>query len=246
MESKNLLAIRGLTRGNVHWGHFPNTLKKLFPHIELDLAEIPGNGTCFNETTPTDVEEVISSIRRKFKFDGKKFYIMGISLGGMVGLKWAELFPEEVLGVLPVNASLGQFSPFHKRLQPIQYSQLGKTLFERDLLKREKIVLGITSNNLAAGEQFLPEFSEFSKKHPIKHTNFVRQLLLASKIKLQKKPVVPVKIIYSQNDRLVHPSCSRAIANAFNLQASVHPEAGHDIPIDDPQWLAREAALFLD
>lgn len=32
------------------------------------------------------------------------------------------------------------------------------------------------------------------------------------------------------------PCCSRRIAEAWGCTSAIHPDAGHDLPLDDPQW----------
>lgn len=50
-------------------------------------------------------------------------------------------------------------------------------------------------------------------------------------------PVDLVLLLGSQEDRLVSSQCSQAIAQAWGLPLQLHPWAGHDLPLDDPQWV---------
>ena len=52
MKSKRIIALRGLSRGQKHWGVFPQTLNSLDSEIDLELLEIPGNGTRASEDCP--------------------------------------------------------------------------------------------------------------------------------------------------------------------------------------------------
>ena len=38
-------------------------------------------------------------------------------------------------------------------------------------------------------------------------------------------------------DRLVSPRCSQRLAAAWKVPLALHPSAGHDLPLDDPDWL---------
>lgn len=70
--NQHWILLRGLSRGNGHWGSFPEVLKK--QGLKWELAEIPGNGTRYQEITPLRPQEVIQSLRKNSHFlkDKKK------------------------------------------------------------------------------------------------------------------------------------------------------------------------------
>jgi hypothetical protein len=41
-------------------------------------------------------------------------------------------------------------------------------------------------------------------------------------------------------DRLVDPECSRTLARAWQADFIEHPNAGHDLPLDDGAWVAQQ------
>lgn len=43
-------------------------------------------------------------------------------------------------------------------------------------------------------------------------------------------------MLVSERDRLVNPACSRRLAEATGAVLEQHPQAGHDLPLDDPTW----------
>jgi len=47
-------------------------------------------------------------------------------------------------------------------------------------------------------------------------------------------------VLAGAGDRLVDPRCSLAIARRWHCPLALHPEAGHDLPLDDGAWVARE------
>ena len=51
-------------------------------------------------------------------------------------------------------------------------------------------------------------------------------------------------LLNGAGDRLVDPRCSDRIAAAFGLPLHRHPRAGHDLPLDAPDWVAAEVAAF--
>jgi homoserine acetyltransferase len=72
----------------------------------------------------------------------------------------------------------------------------------------------------------------------------LKQLLAAARFSLRDFPKCPALVISSQNDNLVHPSCSTKLASHLSALAAIHPSAGHDLPLDDGPWLAREIASW--
>lgn len=240
MNKQRWIFLRGLTRGNIHWGNFPQVFSEKSSAVETEYLEIPGNGKSFEETTPLSPELVVEYLRSKSNFYHKNqtYHLCGISLGGMIALKWAEMYPKEVLSVTTINSSLAQGSFFYQRLRPKNYLNILFHLFFSGATIQEKIILQITSNrSLINSERYLESFSEFSTKHPVSKMNFFRQLILATKIKI-KNANVPLTVISSTNDRLVNSSCSKIIANRFSAKEVIHPTAGHDLPLDEPEWLS--------
>lgn len=241
MSNQNWVFLRGLTRGNIHWGDFPQVLKKNNPDVKMELLEIPGNGELFQQKSPTNCLEVIKILRASSQFCQTKtpFNICGISLGGMIALKWAELYPEELNSLVVINTSLKQFSPFTHRLLPHNYFNIIKSLCISSCHKQEQILLEMTSNDEVAWKKKISHYTQYATTHTISRKNFARQLLLAGNVFLEKIPLkVPTKIICSKNDRLVFHGCSAEIANKLASKIYYHPTAGHDLPLDAPEWLA--------
>jgi pimeloyl-ACP methyl ester carboxylesterase len=240
MSRRNWIFLRGLTRGNIHWGDFPEIFKKITPEAAVEFLEIPGNGNLCNEITPINAKEVVDLIRKKSQFcqENLPVNICGISLGGMIALKWAELYPENTQSVTIINSSLKQFSPFYHRLLPANYVKILKAACESNISEQEKFILSVTSNKIQETSKYLKTFSDFATEHKMLKKNIVKQLILASKIHINKFPNIPLKVINSKNDRLVSSSCSEKIAINLNGKIFIHPTAGHDLPLDEPFWLS--------
>lgn len=239
MAGNRWMLLRGLARGNGHWGHFPKMLQAADPNIEIEFNEIPGNGTRFRETTPFDSPEVINIIRTQSKFRqaGRPFNLCGISLGGMVALDWAQRFPEDLVSVAVINTSLAQYSPFYRRMNLRNLFRILLSQLASSPLQREEAILRIVSNSREQRHKFVHEFAKFSSENPVSMLNVLRQMILANKIVLGGSLKVPVKVIVSDFDRLVHPSCSTAMASQLGVKLFRHLGSGHDLPLDDPKWL---------
>lgn len=138
------------------------------------------------------------------------------------------------------SASLSQQSAFYKRLIVSNYLPLLSTIFEKDNYKQEKNILKLTSNKYKQNKKYLESFSRFALEHKIQKLNVVRQLILAKNIYLHSFPKKNLEVLCSLNDRLVDSSCSEKIALSLGGHLIIHPTAGHDLPLDEPEWLIEQ------
>jgi pimeloyl-ACP methyl ester carboxylesterase len=73
-----------------------------------------------------------------------------------------------------------------------------------------------------------------------------RQLLAAVRFRLPAaaETAVPALVLVSDRDGMVSPSCSRAVARRLGATVRAHPTAGHDLPLDDADWVVGEIAAW--
>lgn len=76
------------------------------------------------------------------------------------------------------------------------------------------------------------------------HALAVRQLHAAVRYRIQSPPRVPILLLASRHDRLVDVRCSHSIARAWRCDLHEHPSAGHDLPLDDPDWVVEHVATW--
>jgi len=91
----------------------------------------------------------------------------------------------------------------------------------------------------------LPAWTAWGRECPVSRGNTLRQLLAAARFSAVKKPAVPLLILAGAGDRMVHPSCSQRLARAWGADFALHPSAGHDLTLDDGDWVAREVKAWL-
>ncbi len=248
MAPKLVVGIRGLVRGNFHWLAFPESLKKVVPEVTFLPLEMAGNGHRSNELSHMNPEAVIQDFRQQLQawkgshpeYHSAQITVLAISLGGMLALKWAELYPNEIDQLIVVNSSLNQCSPFYKRLIPKNYFRIFKTLGFGSIAEKEALILDVTSNSQSLQKSHLLKYIEFSTQNKIRSVNFIRQLILASRIKIINPLRLSPVFIYSENDGLVSCDCSKALAQKFNGSLHVNSIAGHDLSFDQPDWLAQK------
>lgn len=229
--------LRGLARESGHWGAFADMLRARVPAgDEVVTLDLPGNGERWRETSPTSVSEMVLAARAHLS--APPYALVAISLGGMVALQWAHEHPRELAGCVLINSSFAGVSPFWHRLQPrAVFTLLGALRPGLTGQARERRVLALTSNR-PIDPLVLHRWAECARLHPVSRVNAVRQLLAAARFRVPaRKPDVPLCIVASAQDRLASVECSRALARRWGLPLQLHPNAGHDLPLDDPQWL---------
>lgn len=239
-RSKNWILLRGLARGVGHWGSFVERLKARHPEDQFECLDLPGNGARHLETSPLKIADYVKDLRAHSLFvkRGEKFNILSISLGSMITVEWMREFPHEVQKAFLICTSSSGFSPFYERFRLINYVKAAQLMASRhDEVKYEKTVLEMVTNSQERRDEELLAMAEYTKAHPLKPSNVLRQILAASQYQFPKEAPGSVVILGSHGDHLVSPDCTLAIAQKWGQQAHMHPWAGHDIPVDDPSWV---------
>ncbi len=237
-ESKNWVLLRGLARGQGHWGTFPQRMKERFPLDKIELLDLPGNGTRNSEISPLAIVDYVSELRKHCSFSkrAEPFRILSLSLGSMVAVEWMRQFPHEIEKTFLVCTSSKGHSPFYHRFQWANYLK-AMSLFGAETEQWEKTILEMVTNNHERRAEELPFLVKHSEKFPVKPMNILRQMKAASQYQFPKEAPGPIHLMGSYGDNLVSPQCTLRIAERWGLEAVMHPWAGHDIPIDDPLWL---------
>lgn len=234
---KRWILIRGLSRSRFHWKNFGIKLKSKLDCKVVESPEIYGNGYFHREPTPNNIALAVSQLRAQLKEPiGEPVGIIGISLGGVLATYWAQKFPQEVSHLVIINSSSG-LSPFYKRLIPRNYYRLIQHLISPQPEQLEKLILSTTSNNRNIWEAQVTENIEFLKVHPVSAKNFLRQLDLATQVDFTEVPVAHKLVLTSKADRLVSAECSEIIAKQWSCEIQLHEKAGHDLSMDDANWV---------
>ncbi|MDP2832690.1 MAG: alpha/beta hydrolase [Pseudomonadota bacterium] len=242
--------LRGLTREARHWGDFPARFRTAFAEAwaegDLLTPDLPGNGQRFMEPSPCSVEAMLEACRHDLREQGKPppYHLLALSLGGMVAVAWATRHPEECQAAVLLSTSLRPWNPFYQRLRPGAYPTLLRQLLLSGTA-REQAILELTSAHAEELRQVLPNWTAWARECPVSRRNTLRQLLAAARFSAVAKPDVPLLILAAAGDRMVHPRCSQRLAQAWNADFVLHPSAGHDLPLDDGDWVAREVKTFV-
>jgi alpha-beta hydrolase superfamily lysophospholipase len=119
-------------------------------------------------------------------------------------------------------------------------------LFTSNDYSREKTILQMTSNLYPDSEQLLQRWVSYAKENKVSATNALYQLIAASRYRSPRSiPDAPILLLSSENDRLVNSRSSVSLAQNWSLPIAIHPSAGHDIPLDDADWVCENIRQWL-
>lgn len=241
-DGQTWVLIRGLIRSRYHWAGFPERLQQQPWAGRLILPEVAGNGERSSETTPSGVHAMMEDVRQQALAETgghKKLTLLAISMGAMIATEWAVCYPDEIEALHLINTSFGRFSKASERMHPTMALKLLRVLATTrgNPAGLEAIILQLTVNG-RINPEILGDWVNFARQHPMRVRNILTQVWSASRYQgPAAAPVCRTYIYHSWRDRLVSGNCSRHIALAWQKPLHTHPTAGHDLPLEDPDWL---------
>jgi pimeloyl-ACP methyl ester carboxylesterase len=235
------LFLRGLGRDQRHWLGFPSTWAKRFG-VKTFCLDYPGVGTEAKRSSPTSIPAIRDDVRRRWK-KVKDHYkgtwgLFGHSMGGMVSTNWCTKYPEDFAHTVNLNTSAHtDILSLFKRLRPDSMKKLIRILFEKDPREREKHILEMISQK-PRQRWPLEQWTEIAKKNDLKRESVNAQLLGASIFRMPKEsPFKRFLFLASSKDQMVNPICSFELAKNLECELRLHPWGGHDLVLDDPEWI---------
>ena len=174
--------------------------------------------------------------------------VLGNSMGGMLALEIAAQGDAARCGlvaVVAVNSSGAKGTPVWKRLTPRAGAAMLRCLLVPSRV-REAVMLRITVRDRARAAELLPRWLALSTANPLSLRTFFSQLIAVGRWRAPASVAVPVLVVNGLGDELCHPSCSVGLACSLGAALRSHATAGHDIPAEDPAWLAGTVRTWLD
>jgi pimeloyl-ACP methyl ester carboxylesterase len=241
--------LRGLTRESRHWGDFPDLLRSLPGAPQVITLDLPGNGWLNTQASPPRVEDMAAACRAALLQRGlpPPYHLLAMSLGAMVALAWAANHPDELQACVLINTSVRTFSPWHHRLRPRNLGPLLRVVLQGNPVATERTILALTTHHpKAPTDALLTRWVAWRRENPVSRANALRQLWAAARYRPPRTPPeVPLLVLASAADTLVDPRCSLRLAEAWACALRTHPSAGHDLPLDDGEWVLREVSAWL-
>lgn len=234
--------LRGLAREAAHWGDFIDQLQVAQPHWHIQCVDFPGFGTEWLSASPTNISGIADHVesllpREKSNASGitRPTLVIALSLGGMVAL---DLLARKSIDHAVLINSSSNLNPAWQRMKPRALPSMLAALLTPSITQQEKWILHQVCNSPETRLHTLPHWLRIQKKRPISRSNTVRQLLAAARYTAPSYlEGTKLTLLASQRDKLVSVTCSQKLAKEFRAKVVLHPLAGHDIPLEDPDWV---------
>ncbi|MCX7167450.1 MAG: alpha/beta hydrolase [Rhodocyclales bacterium] len=241
--------LRGLTRESRHWGRFPEHLGAALGDARVICLDLPGNGKLNGTASLPSVEAMADWCHAEIARLGiaPSVQVLAMSLGAMVAVAWAARHPHDIAAAVLVNTSLRPVSPFYRRLRPTNYLRLirlfGFGTSDREL---ESAILQMTTRLLSNPAEVIEQWLQWRRESPVTKRNALLQLLAAARYRApQGRPLDSLLLLAGARDALVNPRCSLQLADQWKVPIALHPEAGHDLPLDDDTWVLAQIGQWL-
>ncbi len=210
---------------------------------EVLRLDLPGVGTERDRPAPTSIAETVADLRARFLASRGPgpWGLFAPSLGGMIALHWAEFYPEDFARVAVCNTSAKDLAGLFERFSFEALGTVAKSLWAGEGEARQAHILALVSNTVH-GQSHAAAFASFAQDAPIGPAVMSRQLFAASKARAPARLELPLLVLCSEADRLCAPKASRVLAERLGAPLRVHPTAGHDLPLDDPDWVIDQLA----
>lgn len=238
--------LRGLIREKNHWGDFASQFEKRFS-TQAICIDFLGVGEFFQQTSPRSIARFSDHVWQQIK-DKRldRVNLFSISMGSMVASDLMVKHPDKINAAVWINTSFGNYS---KSLKRINLKKIGSYLhFLKNFSipeKREKMIYQL-STQIHQNPKIVERWVELAKEKPTHISTLLNQLIAASQSTLNQKPTSPVLVLQSAKDELVDPQCTLDFCNALQMPYVTHPTAGHDIPLDDPEWVLTQVETWMN
>jgi len=237
--------LRGLGREARHWFDFPQQLSATLG-VPVHCIDLPGIGARDDTVVPCTIDAMAHDLANTVEAQAlqRPLGVCGISLGGMVAMSLAGTLPVSVSHLVMINASSRLSQPFD-RLLPSALGVLLRAARISDDVEREQLIHSLVTNG--EPEQVLAwaeRAAQLPRRGGPQLGQAVRQLVAALQFKARRVPQ-PTLVLSAQGDRMVAPGCSRRLANHLGAAHESHPTAGHDLPLEDPQWVIERMKRWL-
>jgi pimeloyl-ACP methyl ester carboxylesterase/alpha-ketoglutarate-dependent taurine dioxygenase len=244
------LFLRGLSREQRHWGSFPGLYARTVPGARVHCLDLPGSGAENGRASPSSIEAIAADVRARWLAlrggHAGPWGLFAISLGGMVAMAWCAAHPGDFARLVLVSTSAGDLSRPWKRFDPRVLPGGVRALAARDPVRREARVLSITTRLVADVPAVAAEWARYHEARPMASADVLRQLLAAARFHAPARVEVPALILAGGRDPMTDPSCARMLASHLGVPFDVHPEAGHELALDAPDWLAGRVAAWIE
>jgi pimeloyl-ACP methyl ester carboxylesterase len=237
-KTRTWVLLRGLARESQHWGGFLPMFRAAFPKDRIVTPDFPGIGARYDERSPRSIRELRLAVATELKQQGyaPPYSLVALSLGGMVALEWVQSEPQEIDFFAISSTSDARSNPA-RRLRARLWPHILAMGTARTVEEKERRILSWTVNSIERRTKVLPDYVAIATARPLKPATFASQLLAATRFRARDAVLSPGFFIVGAQDHLVDPRCTTLLGRLFEREVITHPWGGHDLSVDDPQWL---------
>jgi pimeloyl-ACP methyl ester carboxylesterase len=123
---------------------------------------------------------------------------------------------------------------------------LMKLLLARTPRAQERLIFDLTARLEPDLDHVVNGWIAIRQSRPVRRSNALRQLIAAARFRAPRTVTVPTLLLASAGDGLVDGRCSMTIARRWKCALAIHPTAGHDLPLDDGEWVAKQVHDWLE
>ncbi len=232
-----IILLRGLGRDQCHWQPLLKQFGMVAPSLKIETPDLPGAGILYRTDSPLELADYIPYLEEQISDSSEPTILAGLSMGGMIALEWGKQRPQKFRTIVLINSS-SRLSYFYQRLNLWQVIKHPSVVVSTTIRQSETAIYRLTCNS-EPDDSVIDRWVEIQLDHPVHFSNQLRQVYAASKFyppAPEKLP--PIHVICSKQDKLVSPTCSFKLSKYFDANIDYHEWAGHDLPQDDPKWMA--------
>jgi pimeloyl-ACP methyl ester carboxylesterase len=242
------LFLRGLSREQRHWGAFVDVFRAAAPGARVHLLDLPGTGTELGRASPLTVRGIVADLRARHgalrAAHPGPWGLLAMSLGGMVAMDWCAAHPGDFARLVLANTSASDVGRPWDRMRPGALLTTVRVMLSRDPVERERRVLSMVTRRRTDLDAVAREWADIHATRPVTRATVLRQIGAALRFRAPPRLGLPVLVLSGAGDALASPACSRALAARFGARLEVHPEAGHELALDAPEWLAERIVAW--
>lgn len=230
---KTWVLLRGLGRDKRHFGQFLAQFKQAFINDKIITIDTLGNGEFRHLKSPTNIAQYTDHCRQKLNqiHNNQPIELVALSLGGMVGIDWANRFPTQINSLTIMNTSAANLTPPYRRMK---ISTLARLLYafviDRSPKAIESAIIKATSNQSDL-DSIIHHWTDIRLAGATSTRNMICQLLAAATFKAAPSAGHKVLILTSQHDNIVNHQASHDLQQFFDCDIHIHPSAGHDLSL---------------
>ena len=246
----NWLLLRGLGRDARHWDGFERVLEERVPGARSHCLDLPGVGLALDRPSPLSVPGIAEDVRARWlalrEAHPGPWGLCGISLGGMTTLAWIDAHPDDFERAVAIHPSAFSWDGAWTRMRPRAWAHIAATaaLFWSDVAY-ERMVMSMVSNVHVQNVEMLERFARQRKECGVRLSSLLRQLWAAAWFGCPKEVEPPLLVVRSKRDLMVHPVCSERVARQLGAPLVTHEFGGHELTLDDPEWVADRIGEWL-